>query len=130
MPEKPKNFSIYLEKTYVEWERAKGARRTLSDFAEFLGVDKAVLSNWINAKRIPTGPSVALLVGKLGPTVYDALGLQRPDPMLQMLTVVAGDLSEDGKVKLIKFGKDLQAKEAAAKEQKGKGRGKLSTKPA
>lgn len=125
MPEKPKNFSIYFAKRYDEWQKTRTSRRTLSDFADWLGVDKAVLSNWYNAKRIPTGPSVTLLVSKLGPTVYDALGLQRPDPMLQMLTVIAGDLSEDSKNKLIKLGKELQAK-----EQKGKGRGKVSPKPA
>jgi transcriptional regulator with XRE-family HTH domain len=123
-PEKPKAFSVYLENKYLDWQKSGGGRRSLTDFAEYLGVDKGVLSNWMNAKRVPNGASIPLLVGKFGPTVYDTLGLIRPDPLVRLLTTIAGDLSEDGKQELIKASKRIQAKEL-----KGK-RGKLSTKPA
>jgi transcriptional regulator with XRE-family HTH domain len=68
-----------LEKKYLEWQSQLGKRKTLDEFAEYLGVSRTVLSNWLSGNRKPGTESLRLLSSKLGFEVYDVLGLPRPD---------------------------------------------------
>ncbi len=55
-----------------------GGRRTVTEFAEHLGVSRDTLNKWMNGTRTPTGKHVDMLVSKLGPEIYDVLDLRRP----------------------------------------------------
>ena len=74
-----------LEQKFLTWQNEQGRRKTLDDYAEYLGVGRSVLSNWLTGKRSPNTESLRVLSSRLGPEVYDVLGLDRPDPDLAFI---------------------------------------------
>jgi transcriptional regulator with XRE-family HTH domain len=79
-------FPELLEQKYLQWQSHQGKRKTLDEFAEYIGVGRPVLSNWLTGKRKPGIESLRLLSNKLGFEVYDVLGLPRPDEDLAFIT--------------------------------------------
>jgi len=75
-------FRQWLELKFLEWQRNQGGRKTVLQFAEFLGVSQQAASSWMNGTRLPQGDYLRKLADKLGLEVYDVLGLERPDPFL------------------------------------------------
>lgn len=69
-----KNFRQFLEGKYLEWQQREGGRKTVFEFAEWLGVSQSAVSNWWNEGRMPQGDSIRKLAAKLGLEVYDVLG--------------------------------------------------------
>lgn len=73
------HFSDWLFDKFSEWEKTSGKRRrSVAEFSRYLGVKQPTLARWIIGDSIPKGDSVNLLADKLGPEVYDQLGLPRP----------------------------------------------------
>jgi len=70
----------WLKQKYLEWQLSLGDRRSISQFADFLGVPQPSLSEWMGNKYQPRGTSVAKIAEKLGYEVYDVLGITRPLP--------------------------------------------------
>lgn len=87
-------FSEFLEMKYLEWQRGLRQRKTVEEFAQFIGVSQAAVSFWMGGKRKPSGDNVKLLASKLGPEVYDVLGLEQPDPDLAYIEHVWGKLPD------------------------------------
>lgn len=79
-------FPELLEQKYLQWQSQQGKRKTLDEFAEYIGVGRPVLSNWLTGKRKPGIESLRLLSNKLGFEVYDVLGLPRPDEDLAFIS--------------------------------------------
>lgn len=79
------DFRQYLEGKFLEWQQQQGGRRTVSEFAEHIGVTQAAISSWWNNNRIPQSDSIRKLADKLGLEVYDVLGLERPDADLYFI---------------------------------------------
>ena len=89
-------FANWLEVQFINWMRERGEVTTQREFAEYLGLDQVQLSHYINERRKkPDKKSLIKLADKLGPEVYDVLGLARPDPQLKRLTSVWHLLSQD-----------------------------------
>ena len=88
------DFRQFLEVKYLEWQQKQGGRKTVHQFAAWLGVGQSTLSNWWNGERKPQGDYVDKLAMKLGLEVYDVLGLDRPDPDLHYLQQVWDELSD------------------------------------
>jgi len=78
-------FRQFLELKFLEWQRGEGGRKTVKQFAKYLGVSQQSVSSWWNETRIPQGDNVQKLANKLGLEVYDVLGLPRPDADLHYL---------------------------------------------
>ena len=110
-----KEFAEWLEGKYIAWMNETGRRRTLTEFAEYLGVGQPLLSQWLNGRYLPGMKNVSKLAARLGPEVYDLLGLQRPDPDIHRLVSLFGEMDEQGKQDL------LQAAEQIKKQKAGKG---------
>lgn len=72
-------FSKFLEQKFLEWQQTEGGRRTVKEFADYLGVSQSTISTWWNDDRKPEGDNLHRLALKLGIEVYDALGKERPD---------------------------------------------------
>lgn len=72
----------------------------MADFARFLGVESTTLSNWVNGGRRPTGKYILLLASKLGPEIYDVLGMPRPDSRLQRIIANWGRIPPEGRREL------------------------------
>lgn len=94
-------FALWFERKFVEWEAEAGHRRTVSEFAEWLNIPRSLCSRYLTGSRSPSRINVDLIAIKLGPEVYDLLGLQRPDEILQRLQRGWDRLTEDQKARLV-----------------------------
>lgn len=71
------DFSDWLNKKFVEYRG--DTRRTISDFAAYIGVRQPVMSNWMKkGGNTPKNVNLLKIAKALGPEVYDVLGLPRP----------------------------------------------------
>lgn len=70
----------WLNKRYLEWQVKTGVRQPMRAFADYLGIKPTSLSNWLNSSIPPSKDNVDKIAEKLGPEIYDILGLARPDP--------------------------------------------------
>jgi transcriptional regulator with XRE-family HTH domain len=87
----------FLRLKYIDWQAKSRQNRTLKSFALYLGVGAQLLSMWMNGTRTPGPENIDLLAAKLGPEVYDALELPRPDPHLQKLVQIWHLLPEEAR---------------------------------
>lgn len=78
-------FPEFLERKFVEWQEREGRRKTIADFATYLGVSQSVISMWMNGSRKPNQPSIELLADNFGLEIYDVLGIPRPDSDLHYI---------------------------------------------
>ena len=89
-------LSEWIRKKYIDWLASVGEIRTQREFAEYIGIDKVSMSRYLNNKiKTPDTETVEKFAAKLGPEVYDVLGLARPDPQLQALTAVWHELDDE-----------------------------------
>lgn len=75
-------FKDWLVGKFLEWEKQQEKRQPYVAFARFLGVKQSALSQWMNGNNTPTLDYVGVISDKLGPEIYDVLGLQRPTDLL------------------------------------------------
>jgi transcriptional regulator with XRE-family HTH domain len=88
-------FKQWLEMKYLNWQHDNGSRKTVLEFAEYLGSTQQTVSGWMNGTRKPQGENIELLAHKLGIEVYDVLGLPRPDRDLFYLQSIWDSLSTE-----------------------------------
>jgi len=93
-------FPEHLEKKFLEWQSNQGKRKTIEEFAVYIGVSRPLLNMWMNGNRKPGKESLKLLSQTLGNEVYDVLGYARPNPYLQKITQVFENLSPEHQRKL------------------------------
>ena len=75
----------WLTRKYLEWQTAEANRRTVTEFADFLGISRGAFNKYMNGNRRPRGVYVDMIAAKLGPEIYDLVGAPRPDPGLQYI---------------------------------------------
>ena len=79
---KSMDFSDWITRKYIEWRGdAIGNTRTITEFAEWIGVSQQLMSGWMKrGGRVPRHQqTISKLAGRFGEEVYDVLGLERPD---------------------------------------------------
>lgn len=76
----------WLMKKYLAWQLGEGRKKTLGDFSDYLNVSRDTLNNWLGGRRRPRNESVEVLAAKLGPEIYDLLGMARPDAGLKLVS--------------------------------------------
>ena len=91
------SFQEYLFSKLQDFEKEQGRRISLDSFAGNLGVSRPLVSYWLSGKTKPSAENIRILASKLGPEVYDILGLTRPDPDLQAITYVWDLLPEESR---------------------------------
>lgn len=74
-----------LTRKYLEWQVSAGKRKTLDEFAAYIGISRPLLNMWSNGKRKPGTDKIKSLADMFGNEIYDALDLPRPDPDLHYL---------------------------------------------
>ena len=67
----------YLDSEYWKWQSGD-RKKTLIQFAEYLGVEYGALTSWMNGTRKPRYENVVKLAEKLGPGIYDVTEFARP----------------------------------------------------
>lgn len=79
-------FSIWLEKCFLDWQNASGERKTIKEFAEYLdNIEPSSLSYYMSGTKEPRGKNVDKIAKILGGEVYTLLGLVNPDPVLKFI---------------------------------------------
>ena len=73
------DFGKWLTGKYLVWQVELGERKTLTEFAGYLGVSPSTVSSWMQGEHKPkSSQNVARLADKFGYEVYDLLGLPQP----------------------------------------------------
>jgi len=71
------NVAAFLEKRYLQWQNKVG-RKTIAEFAQYLCVNRSLLSQWMNSSALPGNENVIKIANKLGPDIYEILGWPLP----------------------------------------------------
>lgn len=58
-------FSDWITKKYLEWQAKQGKRKTLEEFAAYLGVSRPLLNMWINGDKPRPGPANIRLLAEI-----------------------------------------------------------------
>jgi transcriptional regulator with XRE-family HTH domain len=84
------DFYNWIEQKYIDWRGS--SRKTISEFATYIGVSQPTVSAWMNKSRgKPTSRKVIDALAQKFPEAYDILGLSQPsntetdDPDLQAI---------------------------------------------
>ncbi len=80
------SFAYWLRRRYASWrygpfniQRVFHPERRISLFSQWLGIDLDLLVGWMSGERPdPNSEDFRKMALKLGPNVYDRLGLPRP----------------------------------------------------
>jgi transcriptional regulator with XRE-family HTH domain len=72
-------LSKWLDKKYLEWQIKEEESKNVTEFADYLGVNRSLLSYWMNGSREPSEDNLIKIAFKLGFEVYDILGQKRPN---------------------------------------------------
>ena len=72
-------FSDWINAQFMKWQGNR--RRTITEFAAYLGVKQPALSMWMKLEKgsKPDYKNAAKVAEKLGPEIWDVLGLSRPE---------------------------------------------------
>lgn len=73
-------FKNFINQKFIEFERAAGERKTVTNFAEYLDENQGNVSHWLNGTRVPQKKVLDRLAKILGPEVYAAAGYIEPMP--------------------------------------------------
>lgn len=118
----------YLERQFIAWQMETGGRRTVAEFADWLGVPRGTFNKWMNGTRSPGKDHITILAEKLGPGIYDVLGVPRPDQRLQRIIRNWGRLPPEARRELERMvdtflqadvGGDIDAEVGAGDEGQG-----------
>ena len=94
--EKLETMASYLNAEFLKYINKKGRYTSMSTWSRYLGVSNTSMSQWMNAHRLPVGKNAHALGDKLGPKVYDILGMPRMLPRDEDLNkVVEGYMALD-----------------------------------
>lgn len=115
-------FSQFLELKFLEWQRQQGGRKTVKEFAEYLGVSQSTVSTWWNNNRKPEGENLIKLAVKLGLEVYDVLGKPRPDEHLYQILSGWDEYTPEQRRALSEQGAEYKAQNQKKKENAHKRR--------
>ncbi len=85
----------WLNQKFLEWEKTQGRKQSYYAFARYLEVSQSGLGQWMTGASAPGGDDLLAIANKLGPEVYDVLGLPRPNAEVQRLTVSFANLPPD-----------------------------------
>lgn len=77
-----KEFGRWFTRKFLEWQGRHEGRKTGKQFAEYLELKNATVSQWLNGEAKPSAIYVFGLAKKIGLDIYDALDLPRPNPIL------------------------------------------------
>lgn len=113
-------FSVWIEKKYLEWQIKQGERKSITEFSEWLGFAKSTVVQWMNDQRRPNQENAMILAQKLGMEAYDKLGLLRPDPLLFSIQANWDILSDSEREEIGKIIEEAERRNATKKQPKVK----------
>lgn len=94
-------FGEYLEKSFIEWMRVSGEVKTQQDFADYLGIERSLLSHYMNGRRKPSPEAVDLMAKKLGQEIYAYIEYQNPNPVIRAINNILNILPEEDNLEIL-----------------------------
>lgn len=86
----------FTNQRFLEWQQQFGVRKTVTEFAKYIGFPQSTVSLWLNGSRTPkSSDDIEKLSSIWGLAVYDTLKIDRPDEHLYNLRMVWDDLSTE-----------------------------------
>lgn len=67
-------FKEFIEKKYLEWQNEQGKRKSVAEYAVFLGVSQPLVSMWMNGSKKPGKGNIKALYDIYGEEVIEVLG--------------------------------------------------------
>ena len=113
-----KRLGKWLEGKYVDWMAKAGQRRTVTEFAKWLDIPRSLISRYLGGTRLPSRENVDKIAAKLGPEIYDLMGFQRPDPLLQRLQATWDRLTDQERKEIEKLVEEAGRRMGSGHEHK------------
>lgn len=93
-------FPDWITRKFVEWQAKEGKRKTIEDFAAYLGTSRPLVNMWMNGNKKPGKENINILAELFGNEIYDVLEIPRPNPYLQKINRIFEILPEEFQIKL------------------------------
>ena len=74
----------WLQKKFDTWRHQSGIKKTITEFASYIGIPEDRLLRYMNGSEIPKGSNLAKIAGILGFGIYDLVEI-RTSEMLDLL---------------------------------------------
>ena len=76
-------FYEWMTQKFLDWQKEEGERKTVTEFAKYLGVGQQTVSTWLQPKgSVPKSTaSINKLAAIYGSEVYQVLGLETPSSL-------------------------------------------------
>ena len=120
------NFSSWITRKYVEWQAKEGRRKTIEEFAAYLGTSRPLVNMWMNGNKKPGKENVKILAELFGNDIYDVLELPRPNPYKQVIDRVWEFLPEDFQKKISEEAEKYEEKNLSERVSKASKRGTIT----
>lgn len=126
MPPIMDTFPQWINRKFVEWQASQGKRKTVEEFAIYLGISRPLLNMWMNGNKKPGRENINLLSEVFGNEVFDVLGLPRPNPYLQRVNRLWEFLPESVQKKIAEEAEKYEATNEVQRVEKTHQRRKTS----
>ena len=100
-------FARWIEGKFLDWQATQRERKSIEEFADWLGFKRPTVVQWMNDQRKPGPENIRTLALKLGLEAYDVLDLPRPDPELFRIEAVWEALPDQERIRLANLAEDL-----------------------
>ena len=82
-------FREWITQKYLDWQAQTGKRKTIDEFAAYLGISRPLLNMWMNGNKPKPGTANIKLLNEIfGPEIYDVIDMPRPNSHLQKLSKI------------------------------------------
>lgn len=113
-----KTFSDWINRKFVEWQANEGKRKTIEEFAVYLGTSRPLVNMWMNGNKKPGKENINILAELFGNEIYDVLDLPRPNPYLQKINRLWEFIPEDIQKKLSDEAEKYEAQNISERVQR------------
>ena len=120
-----KTFTDWINRKFVEWQANEGRRKTIEEFAAYLGTSRPLVNMWMNGNKKPGKENINILAELFGNEIYDVLDLPRPNPYLQKLNRLWEFIPEEVQIRLTKEAEKYEEKNLSERVQRVPKSGKV-----
>lgn len=100
MPDKKAKFREWFIRRWGEWDASTGRRSTQQEIADYLGVSRSAVAQYVSGRQVPEGDNLRQIARRLGADVYMVLGgedladvfSQFPEPLASRLRSAATEI--------------------------------------
>ncbi len=114
-------FSEWMTRKFLDWQAEQGKRKTIEDFAAYIGVSRPLLNQWMNGDiPRPGRENISRLAEIFGLEIYDVLEIPRPNIYLQRLSKIWDRIPPEKQQQLAEEGEAYEVKNEQSKATSSK----------